>query len=342
MKLRKEALAVFGIAAALIASLLIVVDSRQHTASAANYEMRVDAVSGGGVDTALAVSGSGTFNVGIQITASAQVYGGYQWEIQFPTAGLSFDDGHVDTGTGFTGCQGPTDNTFNSGAPGGQTVFGAGAGCVNLGAPPAQPFLGTVVTFNMHCLANGAHSLLLLNTAQDLSGFGSDILNTVGTGLGAVTFNATITCSGLGALPTDTPTNTPTITPTPPNTATPTHTPTPCVGASCPTSTPTPTPTSTLAPVYTRTPTRTPTGVATAAGAGGAPTQSSGSIPPPTGGGAPAANGGGTRSGIRLPDTGSGASGSAGGDTWWMLIGVIGGGIAVAGGSAIILRKRSS
>lgn len=215
-------------AAAAIAGLVVFADSRQRTANAAvGFSMAIDATAGGGVDTARTVNGPPTpFSVGIQITAAAQVYGGYQWEIQFPSAGLGFINlSTVESVPLFTACASPTDNTVNAGSPIGYTVIGGGAGCVDLFGASTQPFIGASTTFNMQCLADGAFAILLLSSSQDPSGFGSDILDRFGTGVQAVTTNATITCTDTGVtLPTSTPSPTPSITRTPTVTATPTST----------------------------------------------------------------------------------------------------------------------
>ncbi len=225
-------------ATVVIAGLIVLADSQHDTAkAAAGYAMAIDATAGGGVDAARTVNGpQSSFSVGIQITAAAQAYAGYQWEIQFPTAGLGFINGStLEAGTGFSLCAPPVDNTFNANPSAGNTVIGGGAGCVTLSSPPPPPFVGTTTTFSMQCLADGIYPILLLNSLQDPSGYGSDILNAFGTGVQATTVGATITCDSATATPCPGPC--PTDTPTPTNTVTPTITLTPTAS---PTRTPVP------------------------------------------------------------------------------------------------------
>lgn len=128
-----------------------------------------------------------------------------------------------------------------------------------------------------------------------------------------------------------TPTATATETPPPLATATPTPTRTPCAGL-CPTPSPTLTPG--LQIKGTLTPTGTPATSTPAAGATQAPPAPGGSTPPASGTGAGA---GAPRSGIRLPDTGSGPATN---DVWSLIIASLA--AAALGMSLLGLARRKS
>lgn len=342
MRLRKEVLAVVGIAAVVVASLLIVVEPGPRTAQAAANGMAIDATSGGSVDATRAVSGTATFSLGINVTAAPATYIAYQWEIAYSTGGLQFVGPVVEfakDGT-FDLCVPGAINLLPNPARPDETVYGKGAGCLE-GGQEGSTFVGQTESFGLKCLADGVFPVTLLRLITtavapgDETIFGSSMTDANSANLNPTLAGVTITCSGTGVtLPTPTATNTPLATDTPQPTAAPTDTPTPCVGAGCPTASPT------LLPVYTRTPTRTATSVVPPPPA---PTQgSTGQLPPPSGGSAGAAPSGGARSGIRLPDTGVPDTAASGTETWWMLLAIVGGGAVVAGASLMLLRGRPS
>ena len=73
-------------------------------AQAAVNQMELDADGGtAGVQATRNVTGAASFSVGIQVTAAAAAYQGYQWEIEFPPAGLTFAGGVVENTAGTTG-----------------------------------------------------------------------------------------------------------------------------------------------------------------------------------------------------------------------------------------------
>ena len=115
------------------------------------------------VDASRTVTGSAPFAVGINVTAAADAYKGYQWKIEYPGAGLAFDGG-VSENTGATGLTACVTSAVNA-APltPGNAVYGGG--CITLSPDFTTNYTGQTTTFNMHCLAAGTFSVQLVGAA---------------------------------------------------------------------------------------------------------------------------------------------------------------------------------
>ena len=186
--------------------------------------MAVDAVSGGGIDTSRAVSGTRTpFGVDIVITGAGTGYQGYQYYLEWDPDVLAYDTETTLSPGGLTICGVPaaTDST----------VF---AGCVRQSG--TTTFTGPVSTVSLHCVGDGTSPLHLKTMVQEPA-LGSTTIGPYGVLINTSLADASVICQ---AVPTPTNTPTPSITPTPTITRTPTNTPT---ASRTPTSTPTFTPT---------------------------------------------------------------------------------------------------
>lgn len=188
-----------------------------------------------GIQTARVVAGSAPFSVAIAVTAlGATPYAGYQWQFEFPPAGLAFNGNVTENivDTGLPVCNPPSGGVDPPILPG-NTVIGRGAGCIGLGL--TSTWVGETTRVVMSCVTPGTHSILLhdLTAGPD---FGSTLLSFTGSNLSTRTTGVTITCAE-SPTPTITPSPTPTATATPTSTSTPTPTVTP---SAIPTYTPTP------------------------------------------------------------------------------------------------------
>jgi hypothetical protein len=210
------------------------------TSAQAPNAMAVDAdpSTPGVVDTARTVTGGGSFNVSINVTAAATLYDTYQWKLSWDQSVLALSAGAHSTGDLFGSC----------------AAFTATASDVATSCGPSeeeQNFTGAVDTLTFHCVASGTSSVHLVSPAED--GVNGTTTFAAGGAVETDLTDATITCDV--PAPTNTPTTTPTTTPTGTvtSTATPTPTYTPTATPTS-TSTVTPTPTSTAAEVGSPTP----------------------------------------------------------------------------------------
>jgi hypothetical protein len=154
-----------------------------------------------GVQSTRSVVGTGVFQVQVHVTQIAQPYRGYQWYLDVPF-GIGFGAN-------------PTENTAATGLLGcvyfpdlGPSPYGGG--CIGESGQSSS-HIGPVTTFDMHCNANGTHTVALVDSATtSLSLLYSQSGAAVDTG----TSGMTITCSGVTGVPTLTPV--PTQTPFPP------------------------------------------------------------------------------------------------------------------------------
>ena len=149
-----------------------------------------DASSPAVVDASRVVTGSAQFSVGINVTAAADAYNGYQWEIEYPAASLAFD-GSVVENTSATGLDLCTNAILPAATPinAGDTVLGGG--CLATSQPS---YVGQTTTFRMHCVTTGTFSVLLIDLAHDRA-FGTT-LRAAGVASSATgTAPITITCA---------------------------------------------------------------------------------------------------------------------------------------------------
>ena len=186
----------------------------------------VDAVSGGGIDSARSVSGSGDpFPLDIVITSAGTSYQSYQYYLQWDPDVLAYDAQTNLSPSGLVLCATPTIT--------GQTVW---AGCSR--QTGTTTFAGPVNTVSLHCVGDGTSPLHLRTLGEDVV-LGTTTLAQYGVTIDTSLTDAAVTCLDVPP-PTETPTpsNTPTLTVTRTATVTPT-----------PTRTRTPTATSTATPV---------------------------------------------------------------------------------------------
>ncbi len=195
----------------------------------------------------------------------------------------------------------------------GERVFA----CVGL-AGQAITTAGLLATMTFNATGNGCIQATLLTSTVDANldtyTVNADDSSAQTVTVSSAVANIFIGTGGIGDCGTAAPTATATATdtPAPLATSTPTPTATPCSGA-CPTPSPTLTPG--LQIEGTLTPTGTPATSTPAASTTEAPPAPVGSTPPDSGTGAGA---GAPRSGIRLPDTGSGPATTS--DVWSLII----------------------
>lgn len=138
------------------------------------------------------------FSVAIWITANAGA-NGYQWEIEFPSAGLEYVAGSAveNPATGWSICAAPVQG---SGIvdPANDTTVGLGAGCVGAAS---TTYNGMTTTIRMKCKSLGSFSVLLLDTSND-ENFGTSLLDLQGS-IDTGTTGGTINCSAADVNDTD-------------------------------------------------------------------------------------------------------------------------------------------
>lgn len=328
-----------SIVIAVVVPLTLLAGRSEAVGPASPNQMRLDATAGGSIDASRSVTGLGAFTVGISVTQlSATPYKSYQWEIEFPTAGLTYVGGSEVENTGATGLTTCTPPSSSQGVlnPVDDTTEGNGSGCALVAAGSGTSFVGQVTTFDLQCVNDGTFAVLLLNTDDDPL-FGSGLNDSTGGPLATGTTGISVTCSGTGSVaPTATPTNTATQTFTP---GPPTATRTQCTGASCPTAT------ATLPPDFTRTPTPKASTTPTVAAGTPVPTE-----PAPPGGGSPGPaasstrpTGTGTPGGsISGPNTGNGGYADGADDrTIEIYLAVVGSLSLLAGAGLVTLGQRT-
>src|SRR5207249_4399489 len=129
------------------------------------------------IDTSRAITGTAQFSLGINVTADADPYKGYQWEIEYPPAGLAFDDTVVEntSATGLGVCTNAVANPNLAPIMPGDTVFGNGAGCLTTSQTFQSSYVGQTTTFKMHCLTTGTFAVRLVDSTQD-PGFGATLI----------------------------------------------------------------------------------------------------------------------------------------------------------------------
>ncbi len=215
-----------------------------------------------GIQPARTITGTAAFFMGVDITQAQTAYQGYQLELTYPFAGLTFNGTvNYNSSDGMQLCQTPAASndgvteTFND-------------GCSKSSAGQIQ-FVGEVEQIDFTCKSNGTFTIHMETATEDPI-FGTTTIAANTTFISTGTTDATITCTGIGGGATATPTSTPTRTNTPAAaTSTPTRTNTPLPATSTPTATPTRTNTPAAA---TNTPTSTPTRTNTPAAATSTPT----------------------------------------------------------------------
>src|SRR5207248_9211680 len=108
------------------------------------------------------------FSLGINVTADADPYKGYQWEIEYAPARLAFDGSVVDntSATGLGACANAAVNANATPVNAGELVYGDGAGCLTTSQTFKSSYVGQTTTFHMHCLTTGTFSVLLIDATQ--------------------------------------------------------------------------------------------------------------------------------------------------------------------------------
>ena len=129
------------------------------------------------------------------MTADADPYKGYQWEIEYPAAGLGFDDTVVEntSATGLGVCTNAAANPNATPITPGDTVFGNGSGCLTTSSTFLSSYVGQTTTFKMHCLTTGTFSVQMVDFAHDPA-FGSTLIARDSSTLNTSTSGVTITC----------------------------------------------------------------------------------------------------------------------------------------------------
>lgn len=236
-------LALLGfVAIPLIAALSLVVASRATDAGlqANGIVIDLDPSTAGTVESSRLVASGATFEFSLVAVDLITPYQGYQWQAQWPDAGLDFVSKIENSAaTGASLCAGAVTTTDpGAGVPAGLEWIGQGAGCLRPSG--LTLFSGELVRITARCGIDGTNQIDLVGLQQD-SSFGTTLLgaggNPIQTALGST---ALLSCGAAADTPTLTPTDTatPTFTPIPPFTPSPTRTATatftPCTpGAFC-------------------------------------------------------------------------------------------------------------
>ncbi len=148
--------------------------------------MAVDAISGGAIDSARTVTGSGPFDIDIVVTSTSEPYKAEQYKLQWDAAVLAYDAERPANLDGLSLCGQPT----------------AGADTVWNGCAATEPTTatGVVHTVTLHCVQDGTSPLHLVSIAED-SAFGTALATGPGTPLATSLTDAQITCGEGGAPP---------------------------------------------------------------------------------------------------------------------------------------------
>ncbi len=149
----------------------------------------------GSLDASRTITGSAQFSLGINVTADADPYKGYQWEIEYPPAGLAFDDTVAEntSATGLGVCTNSAANPNATPITPGDTVFGNGSGCLTTSSTFLSSYVGQTTTFKMHCLTTGTFTVQLVDITHDPQ-FGATLLAKDSSTLDTGTSGITITC----------------------------------------------------------------------------------------------------------------------------------------------------
>ena len=150
--------------------------------------MRLDADRGnGGIQTTRRIVGDQPFTIGIDVTKVGKVpYTAYEWTIAFPN-GLIFGSASENTGdTGLELCAAPANV---SGVPQLVTMYG---GCLSVSSLPVT-FIGETTNLEVRCVRSGRFDVQLLSTAEG-NGFGSSLLDHIGTEFSTTLTGITIDC----------------------------------------------------------------------------------------------------------------------------------------------------
>jgi hypothetical protein len=147
----------------------------------------VDAISGGVVDSARAVTGAAPFGVDISVTGAGQPYQAYQYLFQWDPAVLAYDSQANLSPAGFAVCAGPTVRD--------STVYG---NCAR--AQGETQFVGPLNTVTLRCIADGTSPLHLVTPTEDVA-FGTMTIDSSAELLDQTLTDASITCQGTGSGP---------------------------------------------------------------------------------------------------------------------------------------------
>jgi len=153
--------------------------------SPASNAIAVDAVSGGGIDSAQTVTGITPFDIDIHITSAGQAYQGYQYALQWDPTVLAYDSQENLRPAGLSLCASTTIKKGN-------TVY---TGCVRVNGE--TQFVGPVNTVRLHCIADGTSRLHLRTTAEDVA-FPTVTIDQYAAVIDNILTDASITCQGTG------------------------------------------------------------------------------------------------------------------------------------------------
>jgi len=148
--------------------------------------MAVDAIPGGAIDTATTVTGTGTFDIEIVVTAAPEPYLAEQYKLEWDPAVLAYDNETPANLDGLTLC--------------GQSTSGANTVYNGCGATAPTTVTGAVHTVTLHCVEDGTSPLHLMSMTED-SLFGTSLASGPGILLATTLTDAQVTCGEGGAPP---------------------------------------------------------------------------------------------------------------------------------------------